>query len=151
MRLLCKTRVGASVEAVWVGFDRSLFERLAPPFPALRILSFEGSRPGDRIEVELNFGLFQKKWISRITESFDQGPERYFVDEGVPPDLPFGLKQWRHVHRLRALPDGRTSIEDDISFTSGNPIWDVFLWVGFYFQIGLWRKPIYRRHFAGRK
>jgi ligand-binding SRPBCC domain-containing protein len=148
MRLLCKTRVGSPVDTVWAGFDRSLFEKLAPPFPALRILSFEGSRPGDHIRVELDFGLFRKKWVSRITETEAQGPVRYFVDEGVPPDLPFGMEQWRHVHRLRALPDGGTSIEDDINFTSGNPIWDRLLWVGFWFQIGLWRKPIYRKHFA---
>ncbi len=135
------------MQTVVAGFDRSLFERLAPPFPKVRVLRFDGSRPGDSVEVELDFLFFKFLWKSKITENETQGTTTYFVDEGVAPHLPFGLKKWRHVHRFRALPDGGTSIEDDMEFTSGLYLGDLFLRFGFWLQIGLWRKPIYRNFF----
>ena len=43
MKLILKTNVKQSPQQVWAGFNQSLFEKLAPPFPRVRLLRFDGS------------------------------------------------------------------------------------------------------------
>jgi hypothetical protein len=61
--------VRGDYRAVLGAFDEKLFRRLAPPFPRLRLLRFDGSRPGDVVEVELLTGFRRFRWTSLITAS----------------------------------------------------------------------------------
>ena len=38
---------------VFNAFDERLFRRLSPPYPRLKLLRFDGSMPGDVVEVEI--------------------------------------------------------------------------------------------------
>ena len=147
MKFRFSTPVEAPLERVLAQVDRRLFEQLAPPFPRLRVVAFEGSSPGDQVKVELDFWLFKSLWHSEITERQESQEGCFFVDEGRPPYLPFGLKSWRHVHRFRRLPQG-TAIEDEITYSTGFYLLDLLLYPGFLVQLGYWRKPIYRKFFA---
>ena len=64
------------MEAVVEGFNESLFLKLNPPFPPVRLLQFDGCKKGDVVSLELNFILFKQQWISLITN--DQTGEDYF-------------------------------------------------------------------------
>lgn len=143
MKLTLKTRVRSSPEVVWPKFDRALFLRLAPPFPRIKLLRFDGCRPGDLIEVQLNFLLFKQTWISEIVEQRSKPDEISFVDEGVR--LPFFLQRWLHRHRIVRRGSG-SEIIDEIEFSSGRRVLDWFLFPAMWLQFA-YRKPIYWRAF----
>jgi len=93
--------------------------------------------------LKLNFLLFSQTWISVITENNSSDREFYFIDEGR--QLPFFLKSWHHLHRVFEK-DGKTIIEDDISFESRWKWMDPFAYPLFYMQFRF-RKPIYKEYF----
>jgi ligand-binding SRPBCC domain-containing protein len=143
MKLILSSAVRMSPQRVWDGFDRNLFEKLAPPYPRIRLLRFDGSESGDIVEVELNFGFFKQIWQSLITEHGVSEDEIWFVDEGRR--LPFFLRHWRHRHRL-VRTDSGTRIVDEIEYRTPFYVFDYLmfplLWTQFFY-----RKPIYRRVF----
>ena len=147
MRLTFRTRVAQSPGQVWAGFDQTLFEALAPPFPPVRLIRFDGSRKGDLVELELNFLLFRQRWQSEIVEDAAEGGGFRFVDVGRK--LPFFLKSWRHHHGIEPDPAGSGSIiVDDIRFDTplgwlGNVLFYPSLWAQFAY-----RGPVYRKVFA---
>ncbi len=143
MKLVLKTNVKQSPKQVWAGFDRSLFEKLAPPFPRIRLLKFDGSTTGCTVAVELNFILFRQTWQSEITEHGETEEEIWFVDQGSR--LPFFLKYWRHRHRLLQIEKG-TQIVDDIEYRTGSVIMDYLMYPSMWAQFA-YRGPIYRRAF----
>lgn len=145
MRLLLSTRVTASDPArVLAAFDEQLFRALAPPFPRLRVVRFDGSRPGDLVAVELDWLLVRQTWTSLITEAAASPDEAYFVDEGQ--QLPWPFRAWRHRHIARALPTGGVEIRDDIVYSTGFRLFDAILYPVMWLQFA-YRKPIYRRVF----
>lgn len=144
MRIQIETPVRQPPEVVWAGFSRELFTKLAPPFPPVELLRYDGSEPGDLVEVRLNFLLFKQDWVSRITEQQTTDTEIYFVDEGEK--LPFFLRYWRHRHRL--VRDGSgTRIIDEIEFRTPTRLTDYLFYPVMYAQFA-YRKPIYRRVFG---
>lgn len=144
MRILIKTPVAQAAPQVFQGFTQELFMKLAPPFPRLKLLRYEGNQVGNRVLIRLNFLLFQQTWESLIVEQGQNENEYYFVDEGV--QLPFFLKKVRHRHSI--VPDGQGSvIIDDFRFNTPNRLLDYLMYPGLYLQFWI-RKPVYRKIFA---
>jgi ligand-binding SRPBCC domain-containing protein len=143
MRFAIVTEVSANLQKVWDNFNENLFQALAPPFPPIRLLRFDGSLKNDEVHLELNFLLFKQVWISRIIEQTDSNNEIYFVDEGIK--LPFFLGYWRHKHLLQATANG-TRIIDDITFEAPIKALSWLLFPVLYVQF-LYRQPIYKRYF----
>ncbi len=157
MKLLLKTDVKLPPDHVWAKFDEQLFKKLAPPFPRIRLLRFDGSTTGCTVEVELNFLLFRQIWQSEIVEHGATEEEVWFVDRGSK--LPFFLKFWLHRHRLLRTSNasnvgsqnsGRpvigTQIVDDIEYQTGSVILDYLMYPLMWAQFA-YRKPVYRRAF----
>ncbi|AXE19810.1 hypothetical protein DR864_19715 [Runella rosea] len=144
MKLILRTPVQQSYLQVWKGFDETLFRRLSPPFPPVRVVRFDGCLKGNTVELELNFFLFKQLWTSKITEQQGNAEEVFFIDEGVK--LPFFLSYWRHRHRI--IKDGEhTIIADEIEFRTPSVLTDYLFYPLLYGQF-LYRKPIYRKVFS---
>ena len=143
MILKIVTQVKSPLQTVKVGFNKELFLSLNPPFPPVRILEFGGCKQGDRVSLELNFIVFRQKWISLITEDYQDRTKWYFIDEGV--QLPFFLKKWRHKHLVES--ENETKIIDEISYSTGYLALDILMYPVFLLQFW-YRKPIYRKYFA---
>ncbi len=143
MHLKITTAVGQDYLSVMRGFDRSLFEKLSPPFPPVKLLLFEGSKKGDTVSLELNFFLFRQRWTSLIIEDKLTDQEFYFIDEGTT--LPFFLRTWKHRHRIQK--DGtHARIIDDIHFTTPFLLLDYLLYPVMWLQF-MYRKPVYKKVF----
>ncbi|GAB2800318.1 hypothetical protein GCM10027275_52910 [Rhabdobacter roseus] len=143
MKLTLSTSVAAPLARVWRGFDATLFQKLSPPFPPVRLLRFDGSQRGDVVSLELNFLFFKQRWISEITEQAEVPDEIYFVDQGTR--LPFFLTYWRHKHRLIRHGQG-TLIRDEIEYRTPLRVLDYLLYPLLYAQFA-YRKPIYKKVF----
>ncbi|REG86311.1 SRPBCC family protein [Algoriphagus antarcticus] len=144
MKINLSTKVNQNYLSVKNGFDETLFTKLSPPFPPVKLARFDGSEIGDLVSLELNFLLFKQQWTSEITESKTTDAEYYFVDEGVK--LPFFLKKWRHKHRIINLGD-QAEIKDEVEFSGPFGLATLLLYPAIYLQF-LYRKPIYRRIFS---
>ncbi|TAE39837.1 MAG: hypothetical protein EAZ70_04615 [Runella slithyformis] len=144
MKLIIQTRVNQSYLQVWNGFDKKLFDQLAPPFPPVRVVRFDGCLEGHVVDLELNFLLFKQRWVSHITAQNTTDAEIYFIDEGR--QLPFFLSKWKHKHRI--LKDGTHAIiADEIEFRTPFLLTDYLFYPLMWAQFA-YRKPIYRRVFA---
>ncbi|MCH7397660.1 hypothetical protein MM236_06655 [Belliella sp. DSM 107340] len=143
MDINIETKVEQDYLKVKEGFDETLFTKLSPPFPPVKLLRFDGSSKGDLVTLELNFIFFKQKWTSEITEDRTDEKEFYFIDEGTA--LPFFLKSWRHKHRI--IKSGDSSIiRDEISYSGPFRLMTVLLYPALYLQF-LYRKPIYKKLF----
>lgn len=144
MKINLSTPVNQDYLSVKNGFDETLFTRLSPPFPPVKLAKFDGSEVGDLVTLELNFFLFKQKWTSEISESQMSEREYYFIDIGTT--LPFFLKKWRHKHRI--IKQGNNSIiRDEIEFSAPFGLATILLYPAIYLQF-LYRKPIYKKIFA---
>ena len=143
MNIQLETPVEEHYLKVKSGFTEHLFKQLAPSFPPVKVLQFEGCKTGDHVALELDFLLFKQKWTSLITEDNTDDKEFYFVDEGLI--LPFFLGKWRHKHRIISTKNGAI-IRDEIDFSGPffwmTPLLYPLLWIQFWY-----RKPIYRKIF----
>lgn len=144
MKIHLQTPVATHYQAVLAGFNKDLFQALAPPFPRLKILRFDGSAPGDVVEIELSAGPFRRKWTSLITEQHTTETAAWFVDEGQI--LPAPLTFWRHKH-LITHHGSHSVIHDQIEFNTGSKLLDLLVYPALYVQFAL-RGPIYRRIFG---
>ena len=146
MHLVLRFPVAQPPARVLAGFTRGLFEALAPPFPVLRLLRYDGSRTGDVVAIELRAGPKRWRWTSLITAdgSLPDGT-LYFVDEGQ--ELPAPLRQWRHRHLIQPGPAGGSVIVEDITFGTGRRWLDWLLYPAMWAQFGL-RGRVYRRFFG---
>ena len=115
MLLHLKTTVQQDFRSVFHAFDEQLFRKLAPPYPRLKLLRFDGSAPGDVVEVELQTGIRSFRWTSLITEREITDRAAWFVDEGqeVPPPL----RTWRHKHLVTQHGSGAI-IHDIIEYST---------------------------------
>ncbi|MFC5626567.1 SRPBCC family protein [Algoriphagus winogradskyi] len=144
MKINLSTQVNQDYLSVKNGFDETLFSKLSPPFPPVKLARFDGSKVGDLVSLELDFLLFKQQWTSEISESQTTATEYYFVDIGT--QLPFFLKKWRHKHRI--IKEGNNSIiRDEIEFSAPFGLATVLLYPAIYLQF-LYRKPIYKKIFA---
>ncbi len=144
MRIVLKTNVNEDYRSVMQQFDKTLFEKLSPPFPPVKLLRFDGSKRGDMVSMQLNFFLFKQRWSSLIVKDGTNEEEAYFIDEGT--ELPFFLSYWRHRHRVLNAGD-HAIIVDDIHFKAP------FRWLGYLLYPVMWaqfayRKPVYRKIFG---
>ncbi|MCC3154031.1 hypothetical protein Q3A66_13985 [Hymenobacter sp. BT770] len=147
MHVTLRTAVAQPPAQVMAGFTRDLFVALAPPFPRLRVLRFDGCRTGDRVEIELNTLVARLPWTSLIVDD-GQLPDGtlFFVDEGQR--LPPPLRYWRHRHLIQPGPNGSV-IVDALEYRTASPLLDALLYPAMWAQFA-WRKPIYRRWFGKR-
>ncbi|PRY35462.1 ligand-binding SRPBCC domain-containing protein [Spirosoma oryzae] len=145
MHILLTTQVRQPVDQVWAGFNRTLFDRLSPPFPPVDVVRFDGCLTGDVVQLRLNFLVFRQEWTSHIVDQQTTADEIYFVDQGTK--LPFFLAYWHHRHRLLRDSSGGTRIVDDITFRTPYRLTDYLLYPVMWLQFA-YRKPIYRRIFG---
>jgi len=125
-------------------FDLNLFKALSPSFPKLTIARFDGSKPGDMVDIKLSFVLFQLRWLSKITSESISQEESYFIDEGIT--LPFFLKTWHHKHIVK-LENGQLFIIDEINYSSPFSILGYLVYPMMYAQFAA-RKRIYKNYFS---
>lgn len=144
MKITINTPVAAPMTSVWKGFDETLFTKLSPPFPPVKLLRFDGSLTGDIVSLQLNFIVFKQEWTSLITDQKETEQEIYFVDEGKK--LPFFLSFWRHKHRL-IKNGGGTIIADEIEYRTPFILFDYLMYPLFWAQFA-YRGPIYKRLFS---
>lgn len=144
MQLHLQTAVQQNYKTVFEAFDEKLFLRLAPPFPRVKLIRFDGSKPGDRVEVEMHTGVKTFKWTSLIVEESVTANEAYFIDEGQV--LPPPLKKWRHKHLVTAAGTGAV-IHDIIEYSTGTVLLDTVLYPIMLAQFS-YRMPIYKKIFA---
>lgn len=144
MKINLSTPVNQDYLSVKNGFDESLFTKLSPPFPPVKLARFDGSEVGDLVSLELNFLLFKQNWTSEISESSTTEAEYYFVDIGTK--LPFFLKKWRHKHRIIKHGD-QAIIRDEVEFSAPFGLATLLLYPAIYLQF-LYRKPIYKKIFS---
>lgn len=146
MKITIKTAVNQPMEAVWEGFNENLFAKLAPPFPPVKLLRFDGSEQGNEVHLELNFIFFKQTWVSLITENVKTEKEIYFIDKGTK--LPFFLTFWQHKHRIVKAVDMKRGVHsliiDEIEFESP---FGALLYPALFLQF-LYRKPIYKKIFS---
>ena len=146
MKINIETAVEQDFLQVKEGFNETLFTKLSPPFPPVKLLRFDGSKKGDLVTLELDFLLFKQKWTSLITEDHTDEKEFFFVDQGI--ELPFFLKEWKHKHRI--IKNGSGSIiRDEITFKANPGLSAIFLYPAMYLQF-LYRNPIYKKCFRNR-
>lgn len=143
MRLHLQTRVQQDYKTVFHAFDEKLFLKLAPTYPKVRLLRFDGSKPGDMVEIEMHTGIKSFRWTSLIVEESVTDNEAYFIDEGQ--ELPPPLKKWRHKHLVSAAGAGAV-IHDIIEYSTGVSLLDVLLYPIMLAQFS-YRKPVYRKIF----
>lgn len=143
MQLHLKTTVQQDYLTVFHAFDEQLFRKLSPPYPRLKLLRFDGSAPGDVVEVELQTGLKAFRWTSLITERKVTDTEAYFIDQGQ--ELPPPLRYWHHRHLVSKNGNG-TIIHDIITYRTGSNLLDLLLYPLMLAQFSM-RKPIYRKVF----
>ncbi len=144
MKITIETLVNQDYLQVKEGFNETLFKKLSPPFPPVKLLRFDGSTKGDLVTLELNFIFFKQKWTSEIMEDQTTDKEFYFIDKGI--ELPFFLKKWTHKHRI--VKDGENSIiRDEIDYQA--PFWILtwLLYPAMLLQFA-YRKPIYKKIFS---
>jgi len=146
LKITLRTAVAQPPAQVMAGFTRALFVALAPPFPRLRVLRFDGCRTGDHVEIELNTLVKRLPWTSLIVDD-GQLPDGtlYFVDEGQL--LPPPLRYWRHQHLIQPGPNGSSVVVDALEYRTASPLLDALLYPAMWAQFA-WRKPIYRRWFG---
>ena len=145
MHVTLHTAVTQPPAVVMAGFTRELFVALAPPFPRLRLLRFDGCRTGDRVEIELDTLVKRLPWTSLIVDDGVQpNGTHFFVDEGqiLPPPLRF----WRHRHLIQPGPKGGSVIVDALEYRTASRLLDFLIYPAMWAQFA-WRRPIYRRWF----
>jgi ligand-binding SRPBCC domain-containing protein len=142
LKFSIQTPIKASMTNVWKQFDQNLLEKLSPPFPIVRISTFEGCHTNDRVVLEMDFLLLKTTWSSIITDFQESESENFFIDEGVK--MPFGLTYWQHKHSVKKLTDASSAVVDTIQFKSKFFLLDYLLYPLFYGMI-LYRIPIYQK------
>lgn len=143
MRILLKTKVKGNYKKVMSLFDRDLFEALKPKAASMEIVEFTGSQKGDKVHIRFVKPI-KADWISLITEDHIDDTQAYFIDKGDV--LPFPLKDWMHKHIVQKHTEDESVIVDDISFSSGYKLLDLFIYPALYF--GFYpRKAVYRKYF----
>ncbi|MCB9061583.1 MAG: hypothetical protein H6622_08685 [Halobacteriovoraceae bacterium] len=144
MRIFIRTQVPKNFKNVISKFDELLFRELKPPFVNLEIERFDGCRKDDEVHLKLKLWVFSSEWVSKIVENFESDSEFVFIDQGIK--LPFPLKSWFHQHKVYRVNSSVSEVQDDIDFTSGNKLVDLFLYPTL-FAVFYSRRFIYKKYF----
>ena len=146
MKLTIDTDVASNIKTVLHKMNSGLFLALAPRFPEMRLLRFDGSNPGDVVEVELKAIGVRFFWSSKITDRCINKLDAWFTDEGQK--LPWPLQKWKHRHLVTQLSENKSRITDQIWFGTGFWPADVLLYP-FLYAAFAGRRKVYR-HWFGR-
>lgn len=85
------------------------FQRLAPPWESIELVSSEGVAEGSRAVIRMKLGPISKEWIA---EHHDIIPGRQFQDLQVSG--PFS--KWDHTHRMEPVSAERCTLTDRIEY-----------------------------------
>jgi ligand-binding SRPBCC domain-containing protein len=144
MHFRIHTLVAGDIRTVFEKCDETLFLRIKPFFIGLKVLRFDGCRPGDEVHLEMTILGRKQIWISRVTELRETPDEIAFTDEGVR--LPWFLRSWKHRHRI-VRSQGGSVLVDDLTYQSPFQTLGWLLFPVLYLQFYL-RKHRYRAFFA---
>lgn len=144
MQIKITSQVDAHYLDIAHGFDINLFKALAPPFPKLEVLRFDGCSKGDEVWIVLHVFGAKIKWDALIVEHGQNLEQWYFIDEGKL--LPYPLRQWKHKHLVTKINDFKSYIIDDIHYSTGWIVLDYLIFPLLYLQFAM-RKPIYKKFF----
>ncbi len=86
------------------------FERLAPPWEQIELVSSEGVQDGSRAEILLKAGPTRRRWIA---EHSNIQPGRQFVDTQIKG--PFA--SWVHVHLMKPVSDEACVLTDRVNYS----------------------------------
>lgn len=139
-----KARVHGHYKEVMEQFDRDLFEALAPKSAPVEIVSFTGSKTGDKVHLRFKSPI-NADWISDITDHGSNDDEAYFIDEGRT--LPFPLKYWKHRHIVRKVNENESEIIDDMYFSGPNKLITALMKPAIFVAFSP-RKKIYQTYFS---
>ena len=139
------TNVDSSYLVVANRFDITLFENLAPAFPKIKVLRFDGCHKGNEVHIEMNLFITKQYWNALVIEQSKSADEWYFVDKGIV--LPFPLRFWQHRHIIKRQENDTSNIIDAIEYKTGFLILDFLMLPFFYAQFAA-RKPIYKKYFS---
>jgi len=135
-------QVTGSMPYVWSIFDKDLLAKLAPPFPIARVIRFDGCKAHDQVIIELDFLIYKTRWTSEITSYIGDATSHVFVDEGII--VPFGIKTWRHEHRIEVNNKTQSVIIDKIHFQTRYILLDWLLFPLIWGMIA-YRIPLYKK------
>jgi ligand-binding SRPBCC domain-containing protein len=86
------------------------FERLAPPWEHLRVLSRHGGiADGSRLTMEVRRGLLKIRWEA-VHRGFVDGVQFQDVQVAGP------FKRWVHTHKVAPAADGRAELIDQVDY-----------------------------------
>ncbi len=107
----------------------------------LKIERFDGCKKGD----EVHLLVAGQRWVSHITELYEDEDEIYFVDVGaiIPPPL----TKWKHIHRIERTGKNTCNVIDDIEFSTGNKYTDKLIYPALMAMF-LLRRPVYIRELS---
>lgn len=126
-----ETTIDAPLSEVWDFFKSAENLTVITSFPRIKLHSDPSTIEGNDIEMELNFGVVQKKWTAKILEVKE---EEYFIDKGIK--LPFPFIKWEHRHQFDSDGSG-TKMTDIVNYQASIP--------------NLFVTLVLRQMFAGRK
>ena len=105
--------------------------------------SVSQSRYNDKVCIELDFLLYQTRWYSVISSFKADASSYVFVDEGT--SVPFGIKTWRHEHRIESISPNECAIIDKIQFQTNYKLLDWLLFPLIWGMI-IYRIPFYKKY-----
>lgn len=113
-RICTSSEMPVSAASLYAWHEREeAFAQLRPPWQKMRVLSNirkgGGLDVGTEVTVDLKVGPIWTRWVARHTACI---PGQMFADEQVSG--PFAL--FRHTHRMIALSDNSSRLEDDIVY-----------------------------------
>ena len=138
MKVQIKTTIQKNFRDVFKKFDLLLFSALKPPLVPMKIERFDGCKKGD----EVHLIVAGQRWVSHITELYQDDEQIYFVDIGAI--IPYPLKSWKHIHRIESIGKETCQIVDDIEYSTGNSFTDKLIFPMIFSMFAL-RRPIYKR------
>jgi ligand-binding SRPBCC domain-containing protein len=141
MKIVIKTDIARDFREVFARFDLNLFVKLKPPIINLEVVRFDGCKKGDEVHLLVS----GKKWVSHITDFYEDKDQIFFVDMGAV--IPSPLTYWKHVHRVERTGDQTSQVIDDIEYTTGNTFIDRLIYPGLYAMF-IMRKPVYKKELS---
>ena len=135
--------INQTASVVFDQMNEQLFEVLSPPKWMAVVERNDGVKVGDEIWVKLKFPI-SGFWKTCIIERVEEAPYS-FTDESKFV-LPFGMRYWKHVHRVVPVDNQTCKIEEHVTWESSN--WRI----GIILNLGFWlmmrgRRKMYQKYF----
>lgn len=86
------------------------FERLAPPWESIELVSSEGVENGSRAEILMKIGPIRQRWVA-VHSGVEPG--RQFVDSQAAG--PFS--SWIHTHSMKPLSEATSLLTDSVNYS----------------------------------